>query len=468
MLKRYNRLLLSLFLVSDIFLTNSSFLLAYHIRFTKSYGFFSSYNIPPLSHYKIPLLFISFIWIVNFYFMGLYESKRGKSQIDEILTVIKGVFFSVIILLSIGFFYRKVSYSRLVVLVFLLVDIFLLSTSRIIIRYLLACIRKKGYNIRRILIYGAGNVGEQVLNRVVSHPQLGLHVVGFMDDSPEKVGTEHFGVEVLGGIDKLADVLREKDVDQLYLALPLKSHDRLCQIMKIMAKECASVKYIPDIFEFITLEAGVEDLDGLPIVNISQPPIIGFSSVMKRIVDVVGSLVLIALFSPLMLMLAIAVKLSSAGKVFYTQKRMGIDGKEFNIIKYRTMLEDAEGITGPVWASKNDDRRTPIGKFLRKSSLDELPQLLNVLKGEMSLVGPRPERPNFVHQFREELPQYMLRHKVKAGITGWAQVNGWRGNTCIKKRVEHDIFYIENWSFSFDFKIIWLTLWEVLAGEHAY
>jgi len=287
MLKRYNRFLLGLFLVSDIFLTNAAFLLAYHIRFTKSYGLFSSYNIPPLSHYKAPLLFIAFIWVVNFYFMGLYESKRGKSQFDEIMTLIKAVFLSVLILLSIGFFYRKFSYSRLVVLVFLCVDIFLLSTSRIIIRYLLACLRKRGYNIRRIVIYGAGNVGEQVLNRVLSHPQLGLHVVGFMDDNPEKVGTEHCGVKVLGCIDNLADVLREKDVDQLYLTLPLTSHARLCQIMKIMSKECAAVKYIPDIFEFITLEAGVEDLDGLPIVNISQPPIIGFSSVMKRIVDIV-------------------------------------------------------------------------------------------------------------------------------------------------------------------------------------
>jgi len=262
MLKKHNRFLLGLFLVLDAFLTNIAFLLAYHIRFTETYGFFSSYKIPPLFHYKAPLIFITLIWIMNFYFMGLYQSRRGKSTVDEIMYVVKGVSFSILTLLSISFFYRSFSYSRMVVLIFFVLDVFFLSLSRVVIRSTLSYFRKKGYNIRRVLIYGAGTVGEAVLNRIKSHPQLGLHVVGFMDDSPDKYEKIAYNEKVFGGVDKLAEVLREKSVDQLYLALPLTSHDRLCQIMRIMEKECVDVKYIPDIFQFITLRSGVEDLDG--------------------------------------------------------------------------------------------------------------------------------------------------------------------------------------------------------------
>lgn len=228
------------------------------------------------------------------------------------------------------------------------------------------------------------------------------------------------------------------------------------------------VKVIPDIFELILLKSHVEELDGIPIVDVSHTPLTGWPSLVKRVIDIAGSMVALVLFSPIMLLIALLIKSTSKGPVFFRQQRMGLDGKPFSMLKFRTMHQDAEKHTGPIFSSPGDPRKTRFGHFLRKSSLDELPQLFNVLRGDMSLVGPRPERPTFVEQFKRTIPQYMLRHKVKAGMTGWAQVNGWRGDTSIKKRIEFDIFYIENWSFSFDFKILWLTLTKGSFHKNAY
>ncbi len=225
---------------------------------------------------------------------------------------------------------------------------------------------------------------------------------------------------------------------------------------------------VPDIYEFITLRGGIEEFDGLPIVNLRNTPLFGWNMVLKRTFDVSLSTALIALTSPLMLLIAILVKAGSRGPVFYVQERMGLDGATFSMLKFRSMRTGAEDGTGPVWAGRGDERRTTIGRFLRRTSLDELPQLFNVLRGDMSLVGPRPERPVFIEEFRKRIPRYMLRHKVKAGMTGWAQVNGWRGDTDLKKRIDYDIYYIEHWSLLFDLKIVWLTLWKGFVHRNAY
>jgi Undecaprenyl-phosphate glucose phosphotransferase len=242
----------------------------------------------------------------------------------------------------------------------------------------------------------------------------------------------------------------------------------MIELLESTSRECVDVKVVPDLLQVIALRARLEDLDGVPVINVNDIPLQGFNSVLKRGLDVViSSAALLVLALPIGLV-ALLVRITSRGPVLYRQERMGLDGKSFTIVKFRSMYDDAERATGPVWAQQNDPRVTPLGRFLRRSNLDELPQLWNVLRGDMSIVGPRPERPHFVEQFKHRIPQYMLRHKVKAGLTGWAQVNGWRGNTPLEKRIEYDLYYIENWSVRLDLKIIWLTLVKGFFHKHAY
>jgi Undecaprenyl-phosphate glucose phosphotransferase len=273
---------------------------------------------------------------------------------------------------------------------------------------------------------------------------------------------------LLGGLDAAAEIATRESVDHLYVALPPEQHVQMLQLIEHTSRECVDVKVVPDLLQVIALRARLDDLDGVPVININDVPLQGFNSIVKRAIDIaISAAALIVLAIPFSI-IALLVKLTSRGEVFYTQERMGLDGKPFMIYKFRSMYEDAEAASGPVFASEQDPRRTPLGKLLRRSNVDELPQLWNALKGEMSIVGPRPERPLFVAQFKDKIPQYMLRHKVKAGITGWAQVHGWRGNTSIEKRIEYDLYYIENWSVRLDLKIMWLTLVRGFFHKHAY
>jgi Undecaprenyl-phosphate glucose phosphotransferase len=242
------------------------------------------------------------------------------------------------------------------------------------------------------------------------------------------------------------------------VALPIEEHSKLLDLMEITSRECIDVKVVPDLLQFIALRASLEDLDGLPVINMNDVPLQGINAWIKRARDIVLSVLAMLVFALPFALIALLVRWTSAGPIFYRQERMGLDGRAFTVYKFRSMYVDAEESTGPIWAREDDPRATPIGRWLRRLDLDELPQFWNVLKGEMSIVGPRPERPFFVQQFKHRIPQYMLRHKVKAGITGWAQVNGWRGNTSLEKRIEYDLYYIENWSVTLDLKIIWLTL----------
>jgi len=263
-------------------------------------------------------------------------------------------------------------------------------------------------------------------------------------------------------LSEVGEIAQRERIDHLYVALPLEEHTKLLDLVELTSRECIDVKVVPDVLQFITLRARLEDLDGLPIININDVPLQGFNAWMKRVIDVgLSAAALVVLAIPVAIIAAI-VKLSSRGPVLYAQERMGLDGKAFTVYKFRSMYEGAESESGPVWADENDPRATPIGRWLRRFDLDELPQFWNVLRGDMSIVGPRPERPFFVDQFKHRIPQYMLRHKVKAGITGWAQVNGWRGNTSLEKRIEYDLYYIENWSVTLDIKIMWLTVFRGL------
>jgi Undecaprenyl-phosphate glucose phosphotransferase len=288
-----------------------------------------------------------------------------------------------------------------------------------------------------------------------------------VDDDPGKHGSSFFGVPVLGPTREIESIVQERDVHQVFVALPLEAHRKMLRILQAVSRECVEIKLVPDILQYATINASLEDVDGTPVINLSQVPLQGWSSLIKRAMDVVLSLAALAVLLPFFPLLAALIWLEDRGPIFYRQERMGLDGRSFMILKFRSMRVNAESSTGPVWAIKNDPRRTRVGELLRRWSLDELPQLWNVLKGEMSLIGPRPERPAFVNEFKHKIPQYMLRHRVKSGITGWAQVHGWRGNTSIRKRIQYDLYYIENWSLKLDLKILWMTVRKGLR-ENAY
>jgi len=298
-----------------------------------------------------------------------------------------------------------------------------------------------------------------VADRILQHRELGYQLVGFVDDraaGSDAIG--YRGLPLLGTIGQTEEVAARERVDEIYVALPIDEHVKMLGVVEFASRECINVHVVPDLLQFIALRARLEDLDGLPIIGINDVPLRGFNSLLKRGVDVALSATVCAIGAIPTLIVAGLIRRSSPGPVFYTQTRMGLDGTPFTVYKFRSMPVDAEDVSGPVWARDDDPRATPVGRWLRRHDFDELPQFWNVLRGDMSIVGPRPERPFFVEQFKHRIPQYMLRHKVKAGITGWAQVNGWRGNTSLEKRIEFDLYYIENWSLSLDFKIMWLTL----------
>jgi len=306
-----------------------------------------------------------------------------------------------------------------------------------------------------------------VAERILQHRELGYQVVGFVDDT-DGATNGLAPLPLLGTLNDIGAIARREQIDDLYVALPAEEHVKLLGLIELTSRECIDVKVVPDLLQFIALRARLEDLDGLPVININDVPLQGVHAWVKRGLDLtISAAGLVILGIPLAIIAAL-VRWSSPGPVFYRQERMGLDGKAFTVYKFRSMRIDAEQSTGPIWADSDDPRATRVGRWLRRFDLDELPQLWNVLRGDMSLVGPRPERPFFVEQFKQRMPQYMLRHKVKAGLTGWAQVNGWRGNTSIEKRIEYDLYYTENWSVMLDLKIMWLTLVKGFFDKHAY
>jgi Undecaprenyl-phosphate glucose phosphotransferase len=358
--------------------------------------------------------------------------------------------------------------SQVVWALFLVLNVGLTFGSRAAVRDLLERRWRAGIGLKRILIAGSGELGRLVADKILEHRELGYQIVGFVDD---RAGGDHLGyrgLPLLGTLDEAGEITAREQVDHLYVALPPEQHVRMLELLDSTSREMVDVKVVPDLLQVIALRARLEDLDGVPVINVNDVPLQGFNSAVKRILDIVISAIALVVFALPLGILALLVRLTSKGPVFYHQERMGLDGKSFTIVKFRSMYDDAERQTGPVWTVPGDQRITPFGRFLRRSNFDELPQLWNVLCGEMSIVGPRPERPHFVEQFKHKIPQYMLRHKVKAGLTGWAQVNGWRGNTPLEKRIEYDLYYIENWSVRLDLKIMWLTLVRGFFHKHAY
>jgi Undecaprenyl-phosphate glucose phosphotransferase len=469
MVRRYNRLLVAFYVVTDAVLAMWAFVLAYGIRFesglvpvTKGY--------PPLDNYLNVLPFVAVLTPVAFQLQGIYRLRRGRSRVDDFFAVLVGsilaVVFGVVSTLYVQAYYvseeTKASgayeVSQLVWALFFGLNVLFTYSSREGIRWLLERRWRAGIGLKRVLIAGSGDLGRMVADRILQHRELGYQVVGFVDDRAAGDHIGYRGLPLLGTLEDITDVSRRERVDHLYVALPLEEHSKLLDLVELTSREFIDIKVVPDLLQFIALRARLEDLDGLPVINLNDVPLQGFNSWLKRVIDIVLSTAALALLALPMALIALLVKWTSPGPVFYRQERMGLDGKGFTVYKFRSMHHDAEEGSGPIWAREDDPRATTLGRWLRRFDLDELPQFWNVMRGDMSIVGPRPERPFFVEQFKHRIPQYMLRHKVKAGITGWAQVNGWRGNTSLEKRIEYDLYYIENWSVTLDLKIMWLTV----------
>jgi len=447
-------------LVGDLLALSLSVPVAYWLRFVIEVQPVTK-GLPPVSMYLNLIPVVLVLYPVVFFFQGLYHRRRIRSRFDEGLRVVVAVLLATVVLAAGLTFYRPpdFTYSRLFLVIFAAVVIALVGLFRWSVAASLARIRRSGGNLQRVLVIGAGELGREVVERLDVHREYGFVVVGFLDDDPGRQQRDIHGVPVLGTTKDLNEVVLSHHVDQVMIALPLAAHHRTVQLVKQAGELLVDIKVVPDVLQYYVMKAGIEDLDGLPLINLTQIPLQGLNQIVKRIFDIVGSTLLLLATSWLFPIIAWRIKREDGGPVFFSQVRMGMDGRSFELYKFRSMTIDAEGEGEEKWTRNRDPRVTRIGEFLRRTDLDELPQLYNVFRGDMSLVGPRPEQPKFVEQFRSRYPAYNVRHRVRVGMTGWAQVNGLRGDTSIRQRVVHDLYYVENWSLGLDLRILWRTLW---------
>jgi len=463
MLQEQSRLFQRALFFADLVLIALGWVLAYYLRF-------EVLRPPawvPFSRYAGFLPWVLPVSALVFWLSGLYAPTRAQRLPLLVFAVAKAVGLGLIVVAASLSFYRTFSFSRLHIILFGILTPVMMVLLRVILYDFRRRARMRGKYLRRVLIIGAGQAGRKLERAFRQYPWMGFEMVGFLDDQKTDLP------DVLGPIDDVGPLVsrceREgRPIDYVYVALPLSASDRVPMIMDELSTKLAHVCLVPDLFQLDILNSRITDVDGLPVIHLIDEAPVELRRFAKRLIDIVFSAVVLALTSPLLVLIALSVKLSSPGPVFYRQERMSLNGHRIHMLKFRSMPTDAESGTGPVWATPGEQRATGVGGFLRRTSLDELPQFINVLKGDMSVVGPRPERPVFIEGFREHVPSYMLRHKVKGGITGWAQVNGWRGNTSIEKRIEFDLYYIRNWSLLLDFRIMAMTLWRGFVSRNAY
>jgi Undecaprenyl-phosphate glucose phosphotransferase len=423
--------------------------------------------LPEFATYASLAPVVAVLWMAVFALMRVYESRRMLGALHEVQLLLKAHALALLCFIALTYLVEEYKYSRLVMVYFAVLAAGTLVFFRLAVRSTLRALRKRGFNLRHVLVVGEGPAVETLIERLDSFPEVGLRVNGIVtheDSAVESIGEK----PVIGHFGQIRALIERTKADEVLIALPWSQQQEMARLLDLLKDETLDIRLVPDVLQYVTLGCEVEDFDGVPVVRINDSPLVGWGAVTKRVTDIVLSSAALIVLSPVLLLIAALVRVSSPGPILYKQERMGLDGRTFNMLKFRSMRADAEAGTGAVWARAGDDRRTLLGTILRKTSLDELPQLWNVLCGEMSLVGPRPERPVFVHQFKNEIPHYMLRHKVKAGITGWAQVNGWRGNTSLRRRIECDLYYIQNWSYALDLKILTLTLWKGFINKNAY
>jgi len=468
MLRKKYEALAAIHLVIDAVASVLALMAAYYVRFllpviplTKGMQDVSVYlKIVPL---------VVLIFPFAFSVQGLYRIRSTRTRAEEWITVTVATLLGVVVLSGVLLWIRpgspEVDYSRATLLIFAFLEVLFVMGGRLVARSIVERRYRVGRNLDRVVIVGSGELAREVVRKVQGHRELGFRIVGFLSDETEAVIE---GLSRLGGLSDAEAVVKSEKIDHVFVALPHESSTVMMPLLDRLSKNFVSLHVVPDLLQYMTLRARVEDIDGLPTINLSDAPLDGWSRVLKRAFDLGVALVALLIVALPMAVIALLVWLEDRGPIFYRQVRMGLDGVPFEMLKFRSMKLDAESTSGPVWAAKDDPRTTRLGRFTRRWSLDELPQFWNVIRGEMSIVGPRPERPQFVEQFRSEYPHYMLRHKVRAGITGWAQVHGWRGNTSMRKRIEHDLYYIENWSLLLDIKIVLMTIRHGFRHENAY
>ncbi len=467
MLKLNSRSQKFFLILGDLLLTALAFYLAFWLRFES--GIWRATH-TELTQYLIVLACILPLWPSLFSFFRLYISRRHQGIFADFLPLLYSISTGVVFVSAFTFFYREISYSRLTFLLFGGLNFAFLFVERIMLRITLQMMRKRGYNLRRVLIVGAGELGRRVAQRMLSHPEMGFQVVGFLDDfHANGVYKKELGLEVLGKLGSVSEIVEAQQIDKVIIALPIRALHKVERVVTACEKEGVSTDIVPDLFNIVQPRTRVYDFAGLPLISVRFTPIESWGyRIGKRGFDILFAACALLLCAPLLALIALAVKLTSPGPIIFKQERIGINRRRFNMLKFRSMSAGSEKHDQQAGlGSRNDPRVTWLGGFLRRWSLDELPQFWNVLRGDMSIVGPRPERTYHVHQFKTQIPNYMIRHQVKAGITGWAQVNGLRGDTSIEDRIEHDLYYIENWSFGFDLKIIMLTLFKGMVNENA-
>lgn len=456
----------------DVLMVMIAWAMAWFIRFNTALEV--PKGVPSVGLYVKLLPFIAVIWLGVFVASGFYRrSNRHRSAILEAIDIIQSSAIATLVFIAFTYFYEEYRYSRIVIGIFAVLHPLFIITGRSLVRKALRRYRKRA-PARRTLIIGSGEFIDTAirmaqLGDISSNDVAGVILIG--DDDQMEIGRKIAAQRSLTVFPDQSDwptFFVEHPMQTVLVALPYKNFGWIEEKLEKIADQVPDVKLLPDLMKFTRLAAGIELISGVPVISIHDSPLAGVQGIFKRALDIFGALVAILLFSPIMIALAILVPMSSPGPIFYRQERMGLDGRTFKMLKFRSMPVDAEKKTGAVFATAGDDRATWLGKFLRKTSLDELPQFFNVLSGDMSLVGPRPERPVFVNDFRRKIPGYFLRHKVKAGITGWAQVNGWRGDTSIEKRIECDLYYIQNWSLGFDIRILLLTFVRGFIHKNAY
>ena len=469
MIKDNQKVFNRLHVLLDVMIMVTSYVLAYFIKFYIIDADTTDVGVLSVRNYFIVLVFLVPGYVILYFLSSVYGPKRTVKQRHEFFAIFRantlGMAFYIIVLYLV---IREINYSRLMMGIFYILNIFITCLSRVVLRTMLRTIRKKGYNIKHVLVVGYSRAAEQYIDRLLWNPQWGYKICGILDDTVPS-GTLYKGIKVLGRLENLEVILPHNELDEVAIALALKDYDNLEHVVNICEKSGVHTKFIPDYNSVIPTRPYTEDLMGLPVINIRYVPLANTSNkVIKRVMDIAGSVCGIVILSPLLLFLAILVKISSPGPVIFKQERVGLHGKPFYMYKFRSMEQQSEDEEKKAWTVRDDPRVTGIGRLMRRTSLDELPQLFNILKGDMSLIGPRPERPLFVERFKEEIPRYMVKHQVRPGLTGWAQVNGFRGDTSIKKRIDCDIYYIENWTIGFDIKIFLLTFFTGFINKNAY
>ncbi|NLL00720.1 MAG: undecaprenyl-phosphate glucose phosphotransferase [Clostridiales bacterium] len=473
MIKDNQKTLNRLHILMDATIIVISFLIAYYLRF---YSFLTNLAIfkvesgtfYPLSVYAQSLYALVPLYLFIYNSAKLYTPKRGKRRWAEFFHVSYSNFLGLAFYFFLLYMIGEDDISRMFLGMFTLINVILCTLARMMVAQALIVIRRRGYNLKHVILVGYSRAAEAYIDRIFANPQWGYYIHGILDDDME-IGTKYKKVPVIGSLDQLEEYLVKMSLDEIAITINIKDYELLENIVFICEKSGVHTKFIPDYYGFISTKPYTEDLYGLPVINIRNVPLTNtFNWVSKRIVDIIGSFIGLLVCALPMLIVAIVIKLTSKGPVIFSQVRVGKNNKTFKMYKFRSMTLQTEEEEEKAWTTNNDPRVTTVGKFIRRTSIDELPQLFNIFRGDMSLVGPRPERPQFVEQFKEVIPRYMIKHQVPPGLTGWAQINGFRGDTSIRKRIEHDLYYIENWTLGFDFKIMFLTIFKGFINKNAY